>query len=177
MRRRDSSGYAPGKICHRRARWHVSSPHCMNIHTPSKALILTLLAASAALAEDAKVAAPAPAEQPAAARRPRSPPRPRTRTHSSSRSLAGTLASAPGFPSSASTPRSPMRWRRPARLAKRVGVPVRDPEDRARDERLHPEEAVGVLETLKVKNESQGAAFFAKLKETRTWSSCRAPQV
>ena len=39
----------------------------MNLHTPSKALILTLLAASAALAEDAKVAAPAPAEQPAAA--------------------------------------------------------------------------------------------------------------
>ena len=134
----------------------------MNLHIPSKTLILTILATSAALAEDAKVAAPAPvpaAQTPATAVAPAYTDAQlleefgwyigkRTglaelgfNAKESEETAKGLLASLNGLES-------------PYEIQK-IGPAMSD---------FIQKKQAAVLETIKGKNQAQGAAFFEKLK-------------
>jgi FKBP-type peptidyl-prolyl cis-trans isomerase len=138
----------------------------MNLHTPSKALILTILAASAALAEDAKMAAPAaqaavPQQAPAVA--------PTytdaqlleefgwyigKRTGLSELGLNAKEAeeTAKGLLASLNGLESPYE-------IQKIGPAMSD---------FIQKKQTAILDTLKVKNQAQGAAFFEKLKEDKS---------
>jgi len=140
----------------------------MNIHTPSKALILTLLAASAALAEDAKVAAPAPAEQPAAAPSAAVAPAPAYTDAQLLEEFGWYIGKRTGLSELG------LNAKESDEMAKGLLASLNGLESPYEIQKIGPamsdfiqKKQSAVLEKLKVKNESQGAAFFAKLKEDK----------
>ncbi len=144
----------------------------MKTHTPSKTLILTLLAASAAWAEDAKVAAPAPAAQPAqsqpAAAAPAAPAVPAYTDAQLIEEFGWYVGKRTGLSELG------LNAKESEQLTKGILAALNGAESPYEIQKIGPamsefiqKKQAAILETLKNKNASQGAAFFEKLKEDK----------